>query len=222
VNALDAALLDELRTFTTPSVANGIETFEVRGRHEGFMAGSVRCMFPELGPLIGYAATATIRAAEPGVSDDRALWAAVHGSPKPCVAVVQDLDEPPGTGSLWGEVNANIHRAFGAAGVVTNGCVRDLDEMRALGFHAFAGSVGVSHAYVHVIEAGVPVVVGGLQVAPGDLIHADQHGVALIPLQIADRLPAAIRELEAAERRVIDMFTADGFDPDAFAGPVKH
>jgi regulator of RNase E activity RraA len=94
--------------------------------------------------------------------------------------------------------------------------------MRSLGFHAFAGSVGVSHAYVHVVEAGLPVVVGGLEVRSGDLIHADQHGVASIPLDIADRLPAAIRELEAAERRVIDMFRADGFDPEAFAGPVKH
>ena len=222
MNALDPALLDELRTFTTPSIANGIETFEVRGRHEGFMDASVRCMFPELGPLVGYAATATMRAAEPGESDDRALWAAVHGSPKPCVVVVQDLDEASGTGSLWGEVNANIHQAFGAAGVVTNGCVRDLDEMRALGFHAFAGTVGVSHAYVHVVEAGLPVVVGGLEVRPGDLIHADQHGVATIPLDIADRLPAAIRELEAAERRVIEMFQGEGFDPEAFAGPVKH
>jgi regulator of RNase E activity RraA len=225
VNELDPALLDELRSFTTPSVANGIETFEVRGRHEGFMDASVRCMFPELGPLVGYAATATMRAAQPGESNDRALWAAVHTSPKPCVVVVQDLDEPCGTGSLWGEVNANIHQAFGAAGVVTNGCVRDLDEMRALRFHAFAGSVGVSHAHVHVVEAGVPVRVGRLEVRPGDLIHADQHGVATIPLDIAEALPAAIRELEAAERRVIGMFRAPDFDPDAFTGPagrVEH
>src|SRR2546426_12448955 len=89
VHELDPALPDELRSFTSPSIANGIETFEVRGRHEGYMDASVRCMFTDLGPLIGYAATATIRAAEPGESNDRALWAAVHSCPKPCVVVVQ-------------------------------------------------------------------------------------------------------------------------------------
>ena len=222
MKALDPGLIEELRSFTTPSVSNGIETFDVRGRHEGYMDASIRCMFPELGPLVGYVATATIRAARPGDSDDRALWAQVHTTPKPCVVVVQDLDERCGTGSLWGEVNSNIHQAFGAVGVITNGCVRDLDEMRHLGFHAFAGSVGVSHAYVHVVEAGIPVTVGGLEVRPGDLIHADQHGVASIPLDIAERLPEAIRKLETAERGVIDMFRAEGFDPEAFVGPVEH
>src|SRR5205807_2734263 len=117
VRELDPGVLEELRSFTTPSVSNGIETFEVRGRNEGFMDASVRCMFPELGPLVAYAATATIRASSRGDSNDRALWAQVHAMPKPCVVVVQDVDEPCGAGSLWGEVNANIHQAFGAIGV---------------------------------------------------------------------------------------------------------
>src|SRR4051794_41623400 len=133
--ALDAALLEELRTFSTPSIANAIETFEVRGNHEGFMDGSIRCMFPDLGPLVGYAATATIRAATPGESANRELWAHVYSTPSPRIVVVQDLDEPSGVGSLWGEVNSNIFQVFGALGVITNGCVRDLDEMHAVGFH---------------------------------------------------------------------------------------
>lgn len=220
-NELDTRVLDELRRFTTPSVANGIETFEIRGRNEGFMDASIRCMLPDLGPVLGYAATATIRAATPGDSADRDLWAHVHSIAAPRVVVVQDLDDPAGRGSYWGEVNSNIFRAFGAIGVITNGCVRDLDEMSALGFHAFAGSVGVSHAYVHVVGVGLPVTVGGVEVRPGDLLHGDKHGVLSIPLDIADRLPEAIRNLEAAERSVIDMFRGDDFDPHKFIGQPR-
>ena len=97
---LDASLLNELRSFSTPSIANGIETFDVRGRHEGYMDATVRCMFPDLGPVIGFAATATIRAAEPGESLDRELWAHVSSIPAPRLVVVHDLDPSPGTGSM--------------------------------------------------------------------------------------------------------------------------
>jgi 4-hydroxy-4-methyl-2-oxoglutarate aldolase len=218
-------IVDELRIFSTPSVANGIETFDIRGRHEGFMNASVRCMFGDLGPMVAYAATATIRAATPGESKDRELWAHVYSLPSPRVVVVQDLDDPCGHGSLWGEVNSNIFQAFGAIGVITNGCVRDLDEMRALGFHAFAGSVGVSHAHVHVEEVGVPVMVGGLAVSPGDLLHGDKHGVCNVPLDIAADLPDAIRKLEAREKDVIAMFRGPDFKPESFigeSGRIEH
>jgi regulator of RNase E activity RraA len=222
MTTVDPKTVVELAGFSSPSVANGIETFEVRGRDEGYMDSSIRCMFAELGPFVGYAATATIRAATQGTSANRELWAHVSASPKPCIIVVQDLDDPPGVGSLWGEVNSNIHKAFGAIGVVTNGCVRDLDEMRSLGFHAFAGSVGVSHAYVHIEDVGVPVTVGGLEVRPGDLLHGDQHGVTSVPIEIADQLPDAIRKIEADEHNVIAMFRGPDFDPNQFIGDVEH
>jgi 4-hydroxy-4-methyl-2-oxoglutarate aldolase len=222
VTALDSSLLDELRSFSTPSVANGIETFDVRPRTEGYMNAGVRCMFPELGPLVAFAATATIRASEPGESADRALWAHVSSQSAPRVVVVQDLDPEPGTGSMWGEVNSNIFQAFGAIGVLTNGCVRDLDEMRDLGFHAFAGSVCVSHAYVHVCDVGGTVTVGGISIAPGDLLHGDQHGVISIPHEIAAELPAAIHKLEEAERGIIAMFRGPDFSVEKFAGDVDH
>jgi 4-hydroxy-4-methyl-2-oxoglutarate aldolase len=218
VTPLDPSVIAELGTFSTPSIANGIETFDVRARHAGYMDASVRCMFPDLTPMVGYAATATIRSQSPGESANRELWAHVYATPGPRIVVVQDLDDPPGTGSLWGEVNANILQAFGAIGVVTNGCVRDLDEMRALGFHAFAGSVGVSHAYVHIVEVNVPVTVGGLRVEPGDLLHGDKHGVSQIPLEIAENLPDAIRTLEAREREIIATFRGDAFSAERFIG----
>ncbi len=212
---LDPALLEALRRFDSPTLSNAIETFSIRPRDEGYMSMDVRCLFPELGPLVGYAATATIRArGRSAHGDQTALYQHVREVPRPCVVVVQDLDEPPGCGSLWGEVNATIFGALGCAGCVTNGCVRDLKEARAMGFQFFARGPGVSHAYVRVESAGEPVTVGGLRVTPGDLIHADQHGVLLIPCEIAAELPAAAERVIAGEQALLKWVRSPDFNAD--------
>ena len=179
-------------------------------------------MFPELGVMVGYAATATIRAQSRGESREAALWAHVLSLPAPRVVVVQDLDEPPAQGAMWGEVQSNILRALGCVGAVTDGCVRDLNEARELGFHFFARGPGVSHAYVHVTSAGEPVTVGGLTVHAGDLVHADQHGVLLIPPELARELPAAADRVIEREQTFLRWVRSSEFDPDrlgaAFSG----
>ena len=186
---LDRSVLDELRSFSAPSLSNGIETFDVRPRNEGFADGTVRCMFPDLGARIGYAATATMRGnAEGDRLPPSALWEHVLELPEPRFVVVEDLDDPPGVGCYWGEVNGSIFTALGCVAVVTNGTVRDLTEMRSIGLQAFAGSVAVSHAYNHLVGVGEPLTVGGLPVRPGDLLHGDQHGVLSIPFGIAGAL----------------------------------
>jgi regulator of RNase E activity RraA len=222
---LDPALLEALRRFDSPTLSNAIETFSIRPRDEGYMSMDVRCLFPELGPLVGYAATATIRArGRSARGDQTALYQHVREVPRPCVVVVQDLDEPPGCGSLWGEVNATIFGALGCAGCVTDGCVRDLKEARAMGFQFFARGPGVSHGYVRVETAGVPVTVGGLRVTPGDLIHADQHGVLLIPRKIAAELPAAADRVVAAEQSLLSWVRSSDFNADELIERrrVKH
>ncbi len=177
------------------------------------MGMEIRCLFPELGPLVGYAATGTIRArGRPAHADQTALYEHVRTVPGPRVVVVQDLDQPPGWGSLWGEVNATIFGALGCAGCVTDGCVRDLKEARAMRFHFFARGPGVSHAYVRVESAGEPVTVGGLRVSPKDLIHADQHGVLLIPKEIAAELPAAAERVIAGEQSLLGWVRSPDFD----------
>ena len=178
------------------------------------MSMDIRCIFPELGPMVGYAATATIRAKRPPHGDQTALYQHVREVPGPRVVVVEDLEEPPGLGSLWGEVNATIFGALGCAGCVTNGCVRDLKEAREMGFHFFARGPGVSHAYVRVESAGQPVTVGGLRVRPTDLIHADQHGVLLIPREVAGELPAAAQRVIAAEQSLLNWVRSSEFDAD--------
>ena len=188
------------------------------------MSMEVRCLFPELGPMVGYAATATIRSRGKGHGDQTAIYQHVREVAGPRVVVVQDLDEPPGHGSLWGEVNATIFGALGCVGCVTNGCVRDLKEARGMGFHFFARGPGVSHAYVRVESAGQPVIVGGLRVSPGDLLHADQHGVLLIPLEIAREVPAAAARVIAAEQSLLTWVRSSEFNADELIERrrVKH
>jgi regulator of RNase E activity RraA len=217
---LTATELEALRRWPTPAIANAIETFGVRPNDQGFMVGP-RCMFPELGPMVGYAATATIRAAVRGSAESRrtmvAHWRNVAAQPAPRVVVIEDLDEPPAFGSFWGEVNANIHRALGCLGVVTNGGVRDMEEVRTLRFQFFAGAVVPSHAFVHLVKAGGEVEVGGLKVRDGDLIHADLHGVVTIPHEIAREVPRACAAVEKGERSIIDLCRSPDFSVEALA-----
>jgi regulator of RNase E activity RraA len=212
-------LLDALRRYDTPTLANAIETFDLQPRDVGFADSRVRCMFPELGRMVGFAATATIVArgapsadrASPGYED---LYAYVRAIPAPRIVVVEDLDDPPAHGSLWGEVHATIFGALGCVGCVTDGAVRDLDEARGMGFHFFAAGPSVSHAYVRVESVGEPVEIGGLLIAPGDLLHADQHGVLKIPSQIAAELPAAADRVIESEQALLRWVRSDDFDPD--------
>ena len=212
-------MIEALRKISSPSVANAIETFNVRPRDQGFMSSEIRTLFPELGPLVGHAVTALIRAEPAPLQDHRAStfawWDYVLSIPAPRVIVVHDLDDPRGQGAQWGEVQANIHRALGCVGTVTDGSVRDLDEVRALGFQFAAAHVSVSHAYVHMVDFGLPVKVGGLWVKPGDLIHADQHGVLTIPPEIAARVAEGVAKVEADERTIISFCRSDGFSVEA-------
>jgi regulator of RNase E activity RraA len=209
---LDPSVLEALKRYDTPTLSNAIETFDVRPRDEGFMSMDVRCMFPDLDRMVGYAATATIRSRGMGTADVQPLYEHVLAIPAPRVVVVGDLDEPHGHGAMWGEVNASVFTALGCVGTVTDGCVRDLDEVRAIGFHFFAGGVGVSHAYQRLVSAGEPVRVGGLVVNPGDLLHADKHGVLLIPREIAADLPAAADAVIEREQSLLRWVRSDEFD----------
>ena len=207
--------VEALKKITSPSVANAIETFKVRPREQGNLSSDIRARFPDMGPMVGYAVPCVIRAEQGPIEGHRAStygwWDYVLTIPAPRVIVVHDLDDPRGQGAQWGEVQANIHRALGCVGVVTDGSVRDLDEVRALGFQFVAAHVSVSHAYVHMVDFGLPVKLGGLWVKPGDLIHADQHGVVTIPPDIADRIPEAVAKVEADERKIIDVCKAKDF-----------
>jgi regulator of RNase E activity RraA len=205
--ALTSTELEVLKKLTSPTVANAIETFNLRPRNDGFISSEIRALFPELGSMVGYAVPALIRAEQPPQGTHRASvfewWDYVQSIPAPRVIVMHDLDEPGGQGAYWGEVQANIHKALGCVGVVTDGSVRDLAEARALGFQFCAAHISVSHAWVHLVDFGLPVKVGGLWVKPGDLLHGDIHGVVAIPQEIAGKIQEAAARGEADERQII-------------------
>ena len=207
-SSLTPEQLDALRRLDACTLANAIEKFHERLRNEGFMDGSVHCLFPRLQPMVGYAATIKIRGSAPPTADGTYSertdwWDYIVSLPEPRVVVVQDTSTRPGLGSLVGAVHMNILLALHCVGVVTNGSVRDIPAAESAGFHFFAGSVSVSHAYIHIVEIGKPVQVGGLKIESGDLLHGDLHGVQCIPLDIAPRIPAVAARIAEREREII-------------------
>jgi 4-hydroxy-4-methyl-2-oxoglutarate aldolase len=200
--------LAALASLDACSIANAIECFDVRLRNEGFTDGSIHCRLPSLPPMVGYATTLRIRAASPSPKGDNYLgshhwWTKLHFGPGPQVAVIQDMDRTPGTGAFMGEVHAAILQAMGCVGAVTNGSVRGVPGAERLGFPLFSTSISVSHAYIHIVEVGGEVEVGGLRISPGDLIHADINGIIRVPLNIASQIPEVAQRIREQERRVL-------------------
>ncbi len=204
--------IEELKCFPTPTVSNAIELFNIRGRTEGFMRPGLHCHFPEIGPIIGYAATATFAAQQPAGEpvDDQAYCEAILTQPAPRISVAQDVDDAP-IGALFGEVNSTVHKALGCVGHITNGGVRDLDEVREIGFQLTSGCVQVAHAYVHLEDFAISVQVGGVTVNPGDLLHADQHGFCIIPPEVAPHLAEACRGIEEVEHPLLELARSSAF-----------
>jgi 4-hydroxy-4-methyl-2-oxoglutarate aldolase len=210
---------EKLRALDTPAVSNAIERFEVRPRNEGFVHGTAHCLFPRLPALLGYAVTAQIRSSSPPMAgrcyyDRMDFWKYVQTVPPPRVLVIRDIDPTPGVGALVGEIHANIALALDCRGCVTNGAVRDLPAVEALGFPLFAGSVAVSHAYAHIVEFDDTVEIGGLRVKPGDLVHGDLHGVHTIPLAIAAEIPRKAAEILEQERELTGLCRSKNFSLD--------
>jgi len=223
--------LAALASLDTCAVANAIECFGVRMRNEGFTDASIRCRLPALPPMIGYAMTLRVRSASPSWKGEDYLertdwWTLLQAQPAPHVLVIQDMDRNPGTGAFMGEVHAAILQALGTVGAVTNGAVRDLSGVERLGFRLFSSNVAVSHSYMHVVEVGGPVEIGGLHVAPGDLLHGDQHGIVKIPAEVADKIPATAARIHEREREIIKYchaadFTVEGLRQIASGDPCS-
>jgi 4-hydroxy-4-methyl-2-oxoglutarate aldolase len=208
--SLPPGLLEELRGLSTCVVASAIETFGVRLPNTGFADSRVRCIFPDLPAIVGYAATARICSSAPPLEGGSYYWRTdwwkeLLKLPAPRVVVMQDVDDTPGLGAFVGEVHANILKALGCAGVVTNGAVRDVPGVHAIQFPMFAGNISVSHAYAHLSGFGETIEVGGLKISPGDLLLADVHGVVSIPLEIAARVPQVARQIQERRQSLIGL-----------------
>ena len=219
LHSLPDSVIEALKKWNTPTIANAIEVFNVRPRDKGFLPHQIRSLLPEIGPVVGYAVTSKTIASPtsksaPDLTADYLRYVASVAGPK--IAVGQDLDDPAGLGAQFGEVNSTIHKKLGCVGHVTSGCPRDLDEVAAMGFALFGLNPCVSHAYVRLESFGGPVDIAGVTIQPGDLLHADKHGVCVIPLEIAERLSEACAEVERLERPLLDACRGSSFSLDEY------
>jgi regulator of RNase E activity RraA len=219
--AVSPADLELLRRFDTPTVCNVIELCDVRPRSAGYMDGRIRACFPQLPPVVGYAATATFRSAAPPRSGDvysglNEQVAAFAELPGPAVVVFQDLDDPAAS-ATFGEVMCTTYKAFGAAGLITSGAGRDLEQVEALGFPCFTNGTICAHGYCQIVQVNVPVHVGGVTVYPGDLLHGDRNGVTTVPGAVAAAVARACPEYMAAESVVLGYLKAGRVDVAGYA-----
>jgi 4-hydroxy-4-methyl-2-oxoglutarate aldolase len=202
---LSHADLLQLKRWNTPTIYNGWEQITSRNSAtDCFNLEEVRDFMPQMGPMVGYAVTVVVepgndahRKANPNAWADYRRYVAVDPAPK--IVVVQDLDKPQVLGAFWGEVNSNAHRALGCVGTITDGAIRDIDEMANAGFKALARRLCVGHACSHPVRWNCPVTAFGRAIEPGDLIHADKHGFLVIPEEDQAGLLEAARFMDANE-----------------------
>ena len=199
------AQLLELKRWNTPTIYNGWEQIT---RHnaaaDAFNLEECRDFMPQMGPMVGYAVTVQVEPSNPenpkrspnAWSEYRRYVASVPG---PKIVVVQDLDKPRVIGAFWGEVNSNIHKALGCVGTITDGAIRDVDEMTNAGFKAIARRFCVGHAHSCPVRWNCEVEVFGRKVKPGQLIHADKHGFLVVPDEDQERLLEAARFMDSNE-----------------------
>ncbi len=215
---------DFLRSIDTPTVCNLIEMVAPARRGSGYTVEHLHCPFPDLPPMVGFAKTVTIRAKAAFAMGDQSYIQRrldyldyVAAEPRPSIVVIHDLDgEDAGYGAFWGEVQSNVHKALGCLGTITNGSIRDI-PMIPEGFQMLAGSIGPSHAYVHVVEFGVAVNVHGMAAQSGDLVHADRHGAVVVPADKIGEMKAALDGLMRREAAIIKAARA----PDTSLEKIK-
>jgi regulator of RNase E activity RraA len=213
-------LIAALAGVDTPTVCNALITLDasLKGRH--YTLDPVVPGAPDLPPFTGYALTAKIVSSEPPADGHDALLARrfayyryLSQARRPSLVVMQDCGSRRGLGSIWGEINASIHKAMGLAGAVTDGAIRDLGSLPS-GFQLIGGNVCPGSGFAHLVDFDTPVQVFGLAVSPGDLVHADRHGCVVIPPALAPRLPAAIGRVVQREKALLNAVNAPGFDCD--------
>lgn len=216
---LSSEQLAALKAIDTPTICNAIETFQIRGRIEGFLGMDIRCLLPDLGTMVGYAITVTVDSTTPDVPRSEEAWLAwlkaMEASPKPSVLVLKDVGPEPRRSAHFGEVMGTVAKRLGVVGIVTDGGLRDILELERLGLHCFGPGLVPSHGNPRLIEVNVPIKIDSVQVDPGDLLHGDINGVTTIPLSIAGRVVEAatqVREKEAQVMRYINSpdFTVEG------------
>ncbi|MBI1842232.1 MAG: RraA family protein [Verrucomicrobia bacterium] len=195
----------QLKRWNTPTIYNGWEQITRHDRtRDAINIEETRDFMPSMGPMVGYAVTVVVEPSNPRhPAKNPNAWRDyrryIASKPGPKIVIIQDLDKPKVIGSFWGEVTANTHRALGCVGTITDGAIRDLDEMTNAGFKALARRLCVGHAHGCPIRWDCPVEVFGQKIVPGQLIHADKHGFLAVPSEDTAGLLQAARFMDANE-----------------------
>ena len=219
-----AADLEVLKQWDTPTICNGLELIVPERRAVGFTVEPMVAVDRKFPPIVGLARTGLVRAKEPprGPIPAREGWYDyVSPSGLPTIDVIQDVDDRPGFGAFWGEVQTTIHKALGVAGCVTNGSFRDLD-MLAPGFQIIGGRIGPSHAHIHMVQMNCDANIFGMLVHHDDVIHADFHGAVVIPADAVRKLPAAIDLVSRREKVILDVTKTAGFSSRMLRDALKR
>ncbi len=218
MSTITPEILNKLRAFDTPTICNVIELFDIRPRNSGYMDERIRACFPEMPVIVGFAATATFRSSAPpppgsdvydNIEAQVARFSELSGPP---IVVFEDLDVPSAA-ATFGEIMCTTYKTFGSVGLITSGTGRDLDQVRRLGFPVFTSGTCCAHGYCYTPDVHVPVRVGGVQVSPDDLLHADLNGVTTIPKEIASEVAEVAEAYMEAEMVIINALRE--FGPDA-------
>jgi len=220
----NSADLELLRQWDTPTICNGLEIVVPERRSIGFTTEPMVAADRALPPIVGVARTGFIRAREKprGAIPAREEWYDyVAAESTPTIAVIQDVDDRPGYGAFWGEVQSTVHLALGVRGCVTNGSFRDLGSL-APGFQIIGGRIGPSHAHVHMIQMRCEVNVFGMLVKHDDVVHADFHGAVVIPAEAVKALPEAIALIARREKAILEMARQPGFSSAKIREALKR
>lgn len=221
-----------LMQFDTPTICNGLEVLDSAAKDGGYtrqpmLLAPKHLELPERARAIcGRAKTLKIcssaghgRSAAEHAAKRADCYDYVADSDGPVVMVVEDTDTHP-VGAYWGEVHSALHRALGAQGVVTNGTVRDLDDLDPR-LMIVAGGVSPSHAHVHYTSFGEGATVFGMTVVDGDVIHADAHGAVIVPEAAVAALPDVIAGIQVKEEKILSLTRGDGIDLAALREALK-
>jgi 4-hydroxy-4-methyl-2-oxoglutarate aldolase len=195
-------LIAGFKQTTVASVADAMD--QVVGR-PGFLAHDVRPMVP--GKVVGRAATALVK---PAAAEQAAPALAVkHSVEMIDAAAPGDVGVIVMEGSLdvaaIGGLMATAARARGMAGMVLDGAVRDVGEIRALGLPVYARSVSPATAvgrYASVAKQ-LEVTCGGIAIKPGDIIVAGEDGVVAVPQEKAAQVLERAQSIDAREIKMV-------------------
>ncbi len=220
-------LYNSLKQIDTPTLCNAVE--RVRGKPfvADFLGMNIRCLLPQLGVMTGFAVTATVDSTTPDIPNDPSVWLAcleaIEASPKPVVLVFKDIGSQVRKSAHLGEVMGTVAARVGAGGIVTDGGVRDILELERLGFHCFAAGLSPSHGNPRIVQTNLPVVIDGILIRPGDLLHGDANGVTKVPLDLVEQVIAAAAAVRQDEGELLEYIKSEGFNLAGFRqGQMKH